>query len=199
MVSPFNVNEPYLGYQNWNTTQLSIFSGYVKWEALYTRVNIWVNTIRNNVDPREIAPTYDGSCMVYIDLNTSSNTHDTLSVYKAWNPHRYLDGGSKKKERTKRYQTNWYTPRQGQFTLVYWIFIFTHYIYTYVQVVCMSSVREPCNKCHGYHPWLHLRIYIYILIGTHHEDICLPSWLHLYDLQIYYADVRWVCHHLWRQ
>jgi hypothetical protein len=39
------------GYQNYNTSQILMFGGYVKVkESLYTRVNIWVGTILKYID-----------------------------------------------------------------------------------------------------------------------------------------------------
>ena len=70
MVSITNINngikEPTCGYQNYNSSQILIFDGYVKVsESLYTQVIIWVNTSLNHIDTREILPGYQASCMVY--------------------------------------------------------------------------------------------------------------------------------------
>ena len=60
----------YHGYQNCNTSQILIFSGYIKVrESLYTRVFNWVNTILNHIDISTILPRYEGPCIVYIYPN----------------------------------------------------------------------------------------------------------------------------------
>ena len=42
-----------------------VFGGYLKVrESLNTWVIIWVNTTFSRIDTREIAPRYEGSCMV---------------------------------------------------------------------------------------------------------------------------------------
>jgi hypothetical protein len=54
------------GYQNCNTSQISIVGGYLKVrESLYTRVIIWVNSILTHIDTGAILLKYEGPCMVY--------------------------------------------------------------------------------------------------------------------------------------
>lgn len=56
------IKEPIHGYQICTTSQMSIFGGDVKIrESLYTRVIIWLNIILNQIDTKEILPTYEGS------------------------------------------------------------------------------------------------------------------------------------------
>jgi len=70
MVSTININNgikgPTRGYQNCNTNQILVLSGYVNVRgSLYTQVIIWVSTILYHIDTRLILPRYDSSCMIY--------------------------------------------------------------------------------------------------------------------------------------
>ena len=51
------IKEPTEEYQNWNTTKMLVYGGYVKVrESLYTRVIFWVNTILNHINTRAVLP-----------------------------------------------------------------------------------------------------------------------------------------------
>jgi hypothetical protein len=51
----YGIKEPYHRYKNCNTSQILIFGGYLKVkESLYTRVNIWVNTIAKHTNIKTI-------------------------------------------------------------------------------------------------------------------------------------------------
>ena len=61
MISIMNINngikESRCAYQNYNTSQIFIFGGYIKVRKyLYTLVIIWVNTILNHIDTKKIVP-----------------------------------------------------------------------------------------------------------------------------------------------
>ena len=60
------IKEPTLQCHNCDSSQILIFSRYVKvTESLYARVIIWVNTILTHIDTRMLLPKYEGSCMAY--------------------------------------------------------------------------------------------------------------------------------------
>ena len=50
-------------YQNWTTSQNLV--GVSRWESLYTRVIIWVNTILSHINTMPILLRYEGSWMIY--------------------------------------------------------------------------------------------------------------------------------------
>jgi hypothetical protein len=50
------------GYQNYITSQMLIFGGYVKMrKSLYTRVTIWDNIMILNLNDT-VSPRYEGPC-----------------------------------------------------------------------------------------------------------------------------------------
>ena len=63
----YDVKEPTRGYQNYNSSQILIFSGYAKVKvSLYTQVILWVNAILDHIDTTMFLPIYGGPCMVDI-------------------------------------------------------------------------------------------------------------------------------------
>ena len=60
------IKEPTCGYQNFGYKQILKLGGNVKVrESLYTQLIICASTILNHIETR-----YEGSCIVYIVLNT---------------------------------------------------------------------------------------------------------------------------------
>ena len=63
------VKEPTCGHQNFNTSQILIFGGYVKVNgSLCTQVILWVNSILNHFDTKAMLPRYEGPSMVYTQM-----------------------------------------------------------------------------------------------------------------------------------
>ena len=61
-----DIKAPNRGYQDWNTSQILTFGGYVKVrKSFYARVVIWVDVILVHIDIRAISSRYKDSCMVY--------------------------------------------------------------------------------------------------------------------------------------
>ena len=46
-----------------------MFGGYNVRESLYARLTFWVNTILDHIVTRTNLSRYEGSCMIYINLN----------------------------------------------------------------------------------------------------------------------------------